>query len=135
MSIHQSDIKAFYRRYISFINERRTDDLSEFVHDELLYNEKRITRPEYQDLIATSLVAAPDIYFDVAILIANDSYIASRIDFNCTPIDIFLGFQPTGKAVSFSEHVFYRLRNGKICQVWSLIDLPSVQAQLYSETS
>ena len=127
-----SAIEQFYRRYIRCINERHAD-LREFVHDTVVYNEKELTRLEYQNLIAESVIAAPDIYFDVTILVADETHIAARINFHCTPLETFLGCKPTGKSVAFAEHVFYQLRDGKICQVWSLIDVPAVQHQLNDE--
>ena len=50
--------------------------------------------------------------------------------FDCTPQGEFLGLKPNGKPVSFAEHVFYRWRDGRIHEVWSLIDQPAIQAQL-----
>jgi predicted ester cyclase len=32
--------------------------------------------------------------------------------------------------VSFVENVFYEFRNGKIAQVWSVIDKAAIEAQL-----
>ena len=127
-----SAVEAFYRRYIDVINQGHASDLSEFVPDNLLYNSELLTRFQYKNLIIQSQQAAPDIYFKVALLLTTETHIAARIDFHCTPIHTFLGFSPTGKAVSFSEHVFYRLSRKKISEVWSLIDLPSVEAQLNS---
>ncbi|WP_217604852.1 ester cyclase [Chitinophaga sp. GbtcB8] len=122
--------EAHYLRYISFLNERRLDDLSEFVQEKLTYNGEAMTRTDYQNLIAGDIAAIPDLYFDVHLLVVKDDTIACRIKFDCTPQDEFLGFRPNGKKISFSEHVFYQLKGGKIAEVWSLIDTRSIQSQL-----
>jgi predicted ester cyclase len=44
--------------------------------------------------------------------------------------DLFFGLAPTGRRISFCEHVFYRFRDGRIAQVWSLIDRDAVATQL-----
>ena len=42
----------------------------------------------------------------------------------------WLGLRPNGGSISFSEHVFYKFRGGKIYEVWSLLDVPSIVEQL-----
>ena len=91
-----------------------------------------MTRFDYQDLIARNIAAIPDLYFNIHLLIANRDQIACRLHFDCTPQSEFLGLQPTGKSISFSEHVFYRFRDGKIYEVWSLLDRPAIEKQLAS---
>ena len=34
----EAETESLYRRYISYLNERRIDELGEFVNDELTYN-------------------------------------------------------------------------------------------------
>ena len=57
-------------------------------------------------------------------------FVASRLDFNCTPRGEFVGLPVNGKRVSFSENVFYRFRDGKVEEVWSVIDKAAIEAQL-----
>ncbi|KAI9705885.1 MAG: hypothetical protein M1836_005291 [Candelina mexicana] len=123
-----SPLEPFYNAYIEAINSRST--LAPFVHDHVTHNGRRMTLAEYEALIEASFTSAPDIYFKVdKLLTANDS-IAARIWFSCTPEKDFLGFQPTGKMVHFAEHVFYRVRDGMIEEVWSLLDTQAVAQQL-----
>ena len=125
-----AELEAHYRRYIGYLNSRRTDELGEFVQAELTYNGKSLTRRDYQNLIADDVATIPDLYFDVRLLVVNGNRVAARIVFNCTPQRTFRGLEPTGKKVSFAEHVFYRFRGGKIAEVWSLLDQPATEAQL-----
>jgi predicted ester cyclase len=128
----EADREAHYRRYISYLNDRRVDELGEFVQEELAYNGKPMTRLDYQNMIAGDIAAIPDLYFDIHLLVIDGDQIACRLNFQCTPQSEFLGLQPNGKSISFSEHVFYRLRGGKIYEVWSLIDRPAIEEQLAS---
>lgn len=124
------ELEARYRQYINCLNDRRLDELDQFVHEELIYNDNPMSRRDYRDLISGDIAAIPDLFFKIGLLVADDRHVACRLDFHCTPTASFLGLQPNGKAVTFSEHVFYRFRNGKIGQVWSLIDKASLAAQL-----
>ncbi|KAJ3828851.1 hypothetical protein EV361DRAFT_432254 [Lentinula raphanica] len=119
-----------YRRYIDYLNERRTDDLHEFVHEELTYNDKPMTRMDYQNYIADDIARIPDLFFDIQhLLICGDS-VACRIRFDCTPVNEFRSHSPNGQKISFVEHVFYRFEDGKIRQVWSLLDDQAIAKQL-----
>jgi len=81
-------------------------------------------------MIEGDIAAAPDIHFNVKMLLTTEDSVAARIWFDCTPEKEFLGFQPTGRMVHFAEHVFYRFRDGKIDEVWTVLDLAAVAMQL-----
>lgn len=122
--------ETFYSRYLDTLNDRRLGELGAFVHDRLTYNGKPMTLGDYQGLIAGDIAAIPDLRFDVGLLVVNEHQIACRLNFRCTPEREFLGLKPNGRTVSFSEHVFYTLRAGRISEVWSLIDRTAIEAQL-----
>ena len=119
-----------YRAYLQALNDRRLDDLAEFVHDTLTYNDQPMTRAEYAALIAHDLAAAPDLFYDARIIVATDTRIACRILFVTTPQSEFLGFPATGARLTFAEHVFYDFVDNRIAAVTSLIDRYAIQSQL-----
>ena len=125
----KAEFETHYGRYISYINNRRLDELDEFVHEELTYNGEPETRADYRARIAGDVATIPDLYFDVQLLVVGDQ-IACRLFYNCTPQSEWLGLQPNGQSISFAEHVFYKFRDGKIYEVWSLLDVPSLAEQL-----
>ncbi|MFD2025787.1 ester cyclase [Promicromonospora aerolata] len=124
-----SDLKATYLAYLDALNDRRFGDLTEFVHDDLTYNGKMLTRQEYADMIAADAQAVPDLHFDAHLLTSGDDLVSARLWFDCTPTGALFGLRPTGQRVSFAEHVFYRFRDGRIAEVWSLIDRDAVRDQ------
>jgi Predicted ester cyclase len=75
----------------------------------------------------------PDLSFQIQLLIAEPPRIASRLAFDCTPKGKFLGLDVRGKRVSFTENVFYDFREGKIAEVWSVIDKAAIEAQIQPE--
>lgn len=124
--------EAMYRRYIDCLNDHLTSDLSDFVQEDLTYNGRPMTRLGYQNLIAADIAAIPDLHFDIQLLVVEGDRIACRILFECTPQHEFMGVQPNAKPISFAEHVFYQLCDGKIAEVWSLLDRPAIEQQLAS---
>ncbi|MCV7284113.1 ester cyclase [Mycolicibacterium wolinskyi] len=129
MSIEASTA-GIYRRYLECLNDRRWDDLGEFVCADVIHNGNSLGLSGYREMLESDVAAIPDLRFDADLIVVQDDLLAGRLLFQCTPQREFLGFQPSGTRVSFTEHVFYRFRDAKIAQVWSAIDTRTVAAQI-----
>jgi predicted ester cyclase len=125
-----SDLLAVYRDYLDCLNARRWDELGRFVADEVVYNGERLRLSDYRSMLEADTSAIPDLQFTPEIQLADDHVVSCRLFFQCTPQRAFLGFEPTGGAVSFPEHVFYRFDNRQIVEVWSVIDKEAIRKQL-----
>ncbi|GAA3634921.1 ester cyclase [Kineosporia mesophila] len=125
-----SDLTDIYRSYLDVLNERRFPALDQYVHDTVTYNGTPLTRQQYADLIENDARVIPDLRFVPELLTATDDVVACRLWFDCTPEHEFAGITPTGRRVAFAEHVFYRFRDDRIEQVWSLIDVAAVRDQM-----
>ncbi len=126
----KNELSETYRSYISCLNTQDWPNLTKFVHPEVHYNGESIGIPGYQDLLQKNFYEIPDLYFNIALLISDPPYVASRLKFDCRPKGTFLGLFVNGKNVVFTENVFYELRENKIWQVWSVIDKAAIEAQL-----
>ena len=125
-----SDLEQRYRGYLTCLNERRFDDLPEFAHDPVTHNGRILSMAEFQALLRRDATEIPDLRYAIERLVVQDEQVACRIRFDCTPAAAFRGIPPTGRSISFVEHVFYRYADGRIAEVWSLIDLEAIRAQL-----
>jgi predicted ester cyclase len=128
--VAHENLESTYLAYLDALNGRRFDELDRYVCDELVYNDKLLTRQEYADMIAADARAVPDLRFEAHLLSATGDLVACRLWFDCTPTTTFLDLEPTGTEVSFAEHVFYRFEGGRIAHVWSLIDRAAIASQL-----
>jgi predicted ester cyclase len=124
------NLATHYHRYLQCLNERRWDDLHEFVDDELTYNSTRMRLADYRAARQAEVLAIPDLRFTAELVVADTDTVAARLYFRCTPQQPFLGFEPTGTLMSFAEHVFYRFRDQRITEVWSLIDTQAIAEQI-----
>jgi len=124
------DLAKNYRGYIACLNAQDWRSLDRFVHQEVHYNGDRVGLPGYRDMLERDFREIPDLYFDIQLLIADAPFIASRLQFNCTPKETFLGLPVNGRKVSFSENVFYEFLDDRIRHVWSVIDKAAIEAQL-----
>ncbi len=126
----EGDLLGFYRDYLRCLNDRRWDDLGHFVSDDVVHNGVRLRLGGYRAMLENDTRAAPDLRFVPEILIADRQMVSCRLFFRCTPQDVFLGIEPTGRRVSFAEHALYRVDGERIAEVWSVIDTDAVREQL-----
>lgn len=89
-----------------------------------------MTLADYRAMLVEDTQAIPDLQFHPELLVADDHVVACRLYFRCNPRHAFLGFEPTGQQVSFPEHVFYRFDEGRIVDVWSVIDKQAIREQV-----
>lgn len=122
--------EAFYRSYIDCLNRGKLDELANFIQDKLTYNDKEMTLEDYKESRSAERQAIPDLFYQIELLITNEDTIACRLNFNCTPVKEFMGIIPNGNKAVFSENVFYKLTEGKISSVLSLVDTDSIRKQI-----
>ncbi|MDQ0475202.1 putative ester cyclase [Labrys wisconsinensis] len=126
----KAELSDLYKAYIACLNGQDWPNLGRFVHDEVRHNGRLLGVSGYRAMLENDFDAIPDLHFDIRLLISDPPHIASRLHFDCTPRGTFLGLPVNGKRVSFAENVFYRFRDGKIADVWSILDKAAIESQL-----
>lgn len=132
--MHEHDLPAVYRAYIDCLNRQDWPGLGEFVHDDVVHNGRRLGLSGYREMLERDFQDIPDLRFIVRLLTCEESMVASRLDFHCSPKGRFLDLPVNGRKVAFSENVFYAFRDGKIAEVWSVVDKAAIEAQLNSRS-
>jgi predicted ester cyclase len=128
--VTQQRLSDVYRDYIACLNAQDWTNLGRFVHDDVSHNGRQIGLSGYRKMLENDFQQIPDLSFSIQLLISDPPYVSSRLLFDCTPKEEFLGLRIDGKRVSFAENVIYEFREDKIMQVWSVIDKPAIEAQL-----
>ncbi len=128
--MNHADLSKIYRSYIDCLNRQDWKNLAQFVDDEVHYNGQPIGLSGYRDLLENDFRQIPDLCFDIQLIVSDESHVASRLKFDCTPMGRFLGLDVDGKRVCFAENVFYEFRREKIWKVWSIIDKGAIESQL-----
>ncbi|WP_395068016.1 ester cyclase [Paraburkholderia silvatlantica] len=124
------DLGTLYRRYIDCLNRRDWGSLGEFVAQDAIHNGRAMGLAGYRAMLEQDVRDIPDLHFEIELLVAEPPLIACRLRFDCTPRKVFLGLPVDGRRIAFSENVFCAWRDGKIAQVWSVIDKAAIEAQL-----
>jgi predicted ester cyclase len=118
-----------YQRYLDCLNERRWDDLGDFVSPDVVHNGRPLGLGGYRAMLEADTTAVPDLLFIAELVVTQEDVVACRLGFECTPQQRFMGFDSPGTPISFAEHVFYRFSDSKIAEVWSVIDTQAIAAQ------
>ncbi len=124
------ELSTKYQAYIDCLNKRELIRLADYVSEDVIYNGERIGLEKYSAMLAGNYRDIPDLKFDIVLLTSESSVVACRLRFDCHPEADFLGLQVNGQHVVFHEHVFYKYIDGKIAQVWSVIDKAELADQL-----
>jgi steroid delta-isomerase-like uncharacterized protein len=83
-----------------------------------------------RQFIASLRTAFPDGRFTTEDQIAESDKVVVRYRFNGTNLGAFQGMAPTGKQVSYSAILIYRIAGGKIAEQWTELDLLGLLRQL-----
>jgi predicted ester cyclase len=124
------ELAAAYRGYIDCLNRQDWPALGRFVHDRAEYNGEPIGLSGYRAMLERDFEAIPDLRFEIVLMVSEPPTIASRLSFDCTPVGDLFGIPVNGKRVQFSENVFYRFAEGRIREVFSVIDKAAIAAQV-----
>lgn len=125
-----SVLSDIYLDYIACLNQQAWSNLHKFVHSDVQHNKRPLGLDGYLDMLKSDFSAIPDLRYNIEMLIADTSSLASRLHFDCTPKGSFLSLPINGKRITFAENVFYRFQDNKIQEVWSVIDKVAIEAQL-----
>jgi steroid delta-isomerase-like uncharacterized protein len=86
---------------------------------------------EYLKARAESLLKAfPDVKFVIEEVVQQGDRLAARVTLEGTHRADFAGMPATGKRMKVYDFAMYRIANGKITDIWSLIDMQAMRDQL-----
>ena len=116
--------KDIVRRWVDeMINQGRPDVADEVCSPELADEAKR--------WVAPFRASFPDVHMRVLTLIAEDDHVVGRFTCSATQIGPWLGHPPTGRRFeNIDEVYFFRLRDGRITEMWGIEDTLERMRQL-----
>ncbi|QIB08029.1 ester cyclase [Pseudomonas fluorescens] len=125
-----SNLATLYSDYIACLNAQDWESLGHFVHPDVVHNARRLGLHGYRSMLEANYRDIPDLRFEIEFVLIEPPKLAARLAFNCTPTGEFLGLAVNGARISFAENVFYAVEDGRIREVWSVIDKDAIEAQL-----
>ncbi|MBJ9877551.1 ester cyclase [Burkholderia cenocepacia] len=125
-----TDLATRYRAYIDCLNRQDWTALGEYVSDDVIHNDRPLGLAGYRAMLEQDFRDIPDLRFDIRLLVCEPPRVACRLRFACSPKGTFMGLAVDGRKVTFAENVFCEFHEGKIRQVWSVIDKAAIEKQL-----
>ena len=123
-------LQAFYRAYIDCLNRQDWDELGRYVAEDAKHNGRPFGLSGYRSMLIKDFEDIPDLCFVIDRFACDPPLIAARLLFNCSPKGQFLGLKINGRRISFAENVFYEVKDGKIADVFSVIDKTAIEDQI-----
>lgn len=118
MGVERADLLARYERYLACCNERRWDDLAEFVDERVSGSGAEDGLAAYIDRVRAVVAGFPDYRWDLQEVVVEGTTIAARLTGRGTHTGSFDGIAPTGRTITIQELVLYHFTDGKIVHCW-----------------
>jgi steroid delta-isomerase-like uncharacterized protein len=130
--------KGTFRRIAQAVNahdEAALFDVFEevFVPDVLIHNPLPTSATGVEamkEVFAELCRGFPDLHIRIDDLLQDENKVVARQTVEGTNLGEFMGLPPTGRSVTYSEIFIFRLVDGKVVEIWGVVDLLSQQRQL-----
>ena len=125
-----SDLRAFYLRYIEAINAHESDRMDQFINDRTTLNGEPATREDILAVQRADVEAVPDLHWELKELLFDGDRLAARLVNTGTPVKEWLGVAPTGASFEIVEFAIYQVRDGRFIHMTALHDAAGLRRQL-----
>ena len=134
MSVKEN--KAIINAWVQQVwNRKKVTAVDEFLAPD--YVEHNLAHPDEtgnlqstKQMIASFISAFPDCYVTYDDVFAEGDRVAVRLTCRATRKGEFAGIAPTGKEVTFMGISIARIAEGKIAEMWEIIDFPGLMKQI-----
>jgi predicted ester cyclase len=130
MPMSITDLRKVYLAYLEAANAREFHRMAEFVHDTIIFNGEPVSRDDYVAAMQQAVDSVQNFAWRLDDLIIEGDRVAARLSDTGTPVKEWLGLQPTGREVTFTEYAFYHFRDGRFEHMWYLLDAQAIEKQL-----
>jgi steroid delta-isomerase-like uncharacterized protein len=129
--------KAAFRRFQDAMNTGDAELVSQAIDEVFAPDVKQHTPFEatgaqtLKEMVFARLYRAfPDLHITVEDVIAEGDKVVERDTVTGTHQGEYMGLPPTGKSVAYHEIFIMRFVNGRIAEIWGVVDVFSLMKQL-----
>ena len=109
---------------IETINDRRLDDLGDYVADDIVRHSAAtpsvvVTNiDEFRAFLTADIASTPDSVQEIDIIFGSGDYVALRATLSATQTGQFGPFPPSGKQMQIPFMGILRIEDGKVAEIW-----------------
>lgn len=126
--------KALLRRWHDEMNAHNLAAFDEMMHPAFRernnFAEGEITAVQSKGLMAAMLSAFPDMHRTVVTQVAEGDRVVDVLTYTATHRGDFMGAPPTGKTATIASTMISRVEDGRIIEIWAIVDMLSLMQQL-----
>jgi len=126
--------KALVRRCIEELDKGNWPLFNEIHAPNFVYHgpasAKPLTREELEQFIRMLYAAFPDLHHTIEDMIAEGDKVVGRFSISATHKGDFQGIPATGKKVTLTVTIIFRIAGGKIVEAWEEADMMGLMRQL-----
>jgi len=129
--------KATVRRLLDAMNTGDAELISQTIDEVFDPGVKQHTPFEatgtkvFKEMVVARLYRAfPDLHITIEDLIEEGDKVVEKDTVSGTHLGEYNGLPPTGKSVSYNEIFIMRFANGRIAEIWGVVDIFSQMKQL-----
>jgi len=127
-----TDLRAFYARYIDTLNAHDFAGVAEFLHGDLTYFGNAVTAEQIVGVLTELGETVPNLHWEVQELAVDGDHLAARLLNTGTPAKDWLGGAPTGASFEIVEYAVYEITDGRFLHMTNVHDGEALRAQLTS---
>jgi predicted ester cyclase len=127
--------REFYQDYLNTIYvERKVDQIGRFYAQDVSVSPAPFGLPPGLPGVTAAIKAWMDAFTDIRFtldgFVYDGEFIAARITMTGTHVGSFLGIPATGKQFKMIDHPHYRMRDGKVAEIFDVPDMLTLLQQL-----
>ena len=123
----QNANKALIQRFYDEVaNAKNMDSLKELMDPKVVPHEYGLVMANEAQIFT----GMPDLKATVSLWVLQDDLVTSVVNLKGTQTGEFLGVAPTGKTVDVTNIDIWRIKNGKIVEVWHNFPISDMLAQI-----
>jgi steroid delta-isomerase-like uncharacterized protein len=124
--------KAIVRRYFEAVNTRDVKVYDQIVDPAVIFHGMEVSSgDQLKEKAREILTAFPDMSLTMEHLVAEGDKVAARVVARGTHTGVFEGIPATGRTIEdIAETDVFRIRDGRIVEVWHLYDVFGFMRQL-----
>ena len=129
-----TDPEQVLRAWVAAADAGRFDAFEEYLHPDLVVHAplglSTTGIDEERAVWRDALAAMPDLRHEVQEVVASGSTVSARVVVSGTHDGDFAGIPRTGRSFTVDQVLFAHLRDGRIAELWEIVDTASLLTQL-----